>query len=114
MRKQIKNRKIKIILASAINFVLCVSLAYTVTVSNIPNNIILLQGESLQNNSLLGLNFMDTEEASSSLNEKLEVGEVTGKTEAKLVAFGKISLKEVDVTVVPKTKVVPLRKYNRS
>jgi stage IV sporulation protein B len=79
----------------------------------LPNNIILMQGEALNLNTILGINVKSSSlsnaiTASSNLNNS--IAENTGKMELELDLFNLFPVKDVTVNVIPKTKVVPLGK----
>ena len=85
--------------------------AYVINITNIPNSIILFQGENLSLKTRLGITVETKREylamqASTSLNE--EVSKESGKTKISLNLFGNIPVKDIDVSVLPKTTVVPV------
>ncbi len=87
-------------------------LIYVTNITSIPNSIVLFQGESLQVNTVFGVNLesedtskdYETVQASSDLSYSSKIG----KSNLKLSLFGAIPLKDVTVNVIPKTSVVPL------
>ena len=86
---------------------------YVCNISMLPNNIILMQGEALNLNTILGINIKNSSlsnaiTASSNLNNS--IAENTGKMELELDLFNLFPVKDVTVNVIPKTKVVPLGK----
>ena len=86
---------------------------YVCNISMLPNNIILMQGEALNLNTILGINVKSSSlsnavTASSNLNNS--IAENTGKMELELELFNLFPVKDVTVNVIPKTKVVPLGK----
>ena len=90
-------------------FFLLVIYSYTLVITNIPEEIILFQGESLNMINILGINFKsekDTIETSSSSNKK--ISESPGKTSIEVSLLDKIFLKEIEVDVIPKTRVIPV------
>jgi len=95
----------------AIILILIIIYAYVSNITNIPNSMILFQGENLNLKTMLGITINSEEEylamqASTSLNEKLS--ENSGKTKISLNLFGNIPLKDVNVSVLPKTTVIPI------
>ena len=54
----------------------------------------------------------ETELAASNINNKKI--STTGSNNLQLNLFGNIKIKNVSVDVIPKTKVIPIRKYCRS
>ena len=88
-------------------FFLVVIYLYTLVITNIPQNIILFQGENLKLENILGLNFRSSIETSSQ-DENKKISENTGKSSIEVSLFNKIFVKEIEVDVLPKTKVVPV------
>ena len=105
-------KKIKIYLL----LIICIiALIYASNITAIPDSLILFQGETLQLNTILGIQIKEKNsqndgivEASSSLNEKNVISEETGEVELELSLLGSIPLKEVSVNVIPKTTVIPV------
>lgn len=86
---------------------------YVCNISMLPNNIILMQGEALNLNTILGINVKSSSlsnavTASSNLNNS--IAENTGKVELELDLFNLFPVKDVTVNVIPKAKIVPLGK----
>ena len=105
-------QKIKIYLLLIIAII---ALIYASNITAIPDSLILFQGETLQLNTVLGIQIKEKNsqneeivEASSSLNEKNIISEETGEVELELSLLGSIPLKEVSVNVIPKTTVIPV------
>ena len=105
-------KKIKIYLLLIIAII---ALIYASNITAIPDSLILFQGETLQLNTILGIQIKEKNsqndgivEASSSLNEKNIISEETGEVELELSILGSIPLKEVSVNVIPKTSVIPV------
>ncbi len=105
-------RKLKSILL--ISFLLIVYV-YVCNISLLPNSIILFQGEDLNIKTVYGLkinqkgkngNNYQAMQTSTSFGEK--VGDSIGNVNLTLDLFGTIPLKEIDVNVLPRTKVIPL------
>lgn len=83
-------------------FLLLIVLAYTCNISNIPSSVILLEGETLSLNTLFGVK---TVQASSNTAESNN-----NKVNIELSFLGGFTLKQIDVNVLPETKVVPVGK----
>lgn len=83
---------------------------YICNISMMPNDIVLMQGDLLNLDTLFGINVKGTEtmEASSSLNNSI-VNE-TGKMNLELSLFNLFPVKDVTVNVIPKTTVIPIGK----
>ena len=100
-------KKILIVLFLFVIFV------YICNITLMPNNLILIQGETLDLKTIYGITVGRKQEgkvlqASSNLN-KNKVND-TGKIEVSLNLFGNIPVKKMDVNVIPKLKVVPVGK----
>ena len=102
-------------------FILLIIYIYATNISLLPKSVILMQGETLNLSTLWGINIKKKDisnpniddyksqelvQASSNVNDKT-LTEV-GKINFSFNIFDNISLKEVSVNVIPKTKVVPL------
>ena len=83
---------------------------YVCNISMLPDNITLMQGETLNLNTIFGikLNSSKTPQPSSNLNNKTV--ENVGKLDLSLDLFDIFSVKDVTVNVIPKTKVIPVGK----
>lgn len=93
--------------------ILLIIYIYVCNVSLLPNNIILMQGEQLNLNTMLGISIasnkqLETMETASNLNKNTVNS--PGKMEVSLNLFGKVPVKEMTVNVLPKTKVIPMGK----
>ena len=90
--------------------ILTIIYVYVCNISMLPNNIILMQGDTLELNTIFGLDIKGSEtmQASSSLNNRI-VAE-TGKLDLNLSLFNLFGVKGVTVNVIPKTTVVPVGK----
>ena len=91
-------------------FFLLVIFIYTLVIGNIPSKIVLFQGEDISMQSLFGISIkqknLETIETSS--NTKDELSQNVGKTDLKVSLFDNIMLKNVEVSVLPKTTVIPV------
>ena len=93
---------------------LLILLAYASNITQIPQSIILFQGENLEISTLAGISLCEKEkyksmQTSSLLGEGIiEATENAGKTKLSLKIFDLIPIKDVTVDVIPKTKVVPV------
>ena len=90
--------------------ILTIVYVYVCNISMLPSDIILIQGETLNLNTIFGLNVKDEEtmQASSSLNNSIV--EETGQMNLNLNLFNLFSVKDVTVNVIPKTTVIPIGK----
>lgn len=96
-------------------FFLIIIFIYVLVIEKIPEEIIAFQGENISITTLFGINIVNknlkTVETSSNNNSK--ISEEVGKKSLEVNLFNTIPLKEVDVNVIPKAKVILCRKYRR-
>lgn len=104
--------KIKPILLILFFFIIYV---YICNITLLPKNIIIFQGEELNLKTIYGLkvnqkksNISNYEVMQTSTNLSEKVGDNIGTINLSLDLFGTIPLKEIDVNVLPRTKVIPL------
>ena len=83
---------------------------YVCNITMFPSSIILMQGEALNLNTVLGLNVKNTETITASSNLNNSILEETGKINLELNLFNLFSVKDVTINVIPKTTVIPLGK----
>ena len=81
---------------------------YISSIESIPENIVLFEGESLNLKIATGLSLDDyeTELTASNINNKKI--NTTGSNNLKLSLFVNIKIKNVNIDVIPKTKVIPI------
>ena len=84
---------------------------YVLVITNYPDNLIVMEGESINLKTILGINVNfvnenDVVEVSSRDSQNKVSGSGTKKISVSL--FNDIALKEINVDVIPKTKVIPL------
>lgn len=96
-------KKIKILF---ILLALIIIYSYVITIQNLPDNIIIFQGENIAVNQFMGFKINDeTVETSSTSSKTLND---VGKTTVKVSLFDKIFVKDMEVDVLPRTKVIPV------
>ena len=86
---------------------------YVCNITNIPNNIILFQGEELKIDTVFGLQLnadskYKSEQVSASIGNGIP--ENTGKSYYKLSLFNTVPIKDIEVDVIPQTKIIPVGK----
>lgn len=82
---------------------------YTLVITSIPGKMVVFEGEKITIKTLLGLNLMeknDSMEVSSNVNNQ-KINEV-GVKKLTLNLFEKLPLKSINVSVLPRTKVIPV------
>ena len=93
---------------------LIVIFIYTCNITLLPTSMILIQGETLNLKTMYGITIGKTKEeqetlqASSNIN-KNKVDDI-GKLDVNLSLFGKLTVKDMTVNVIPKTTVIPMGK----
>ena len=110
-------KKIKIIL---VLFIFIVIYIYVASVTLLPNNIIILQGEKLKLATLWGINIKEisntnpnvgeykTRKILQASNNSNNILTEIGKINLRVNLFENINLKNITINVVPKTTVIPL------
>lgn len=105
--------KKKNLLIAFLLFFLSIIYAYICAIDSIPSNIILFQGEKLNLKKIIGLTIENKQKdyeailtSTNSIDEegKNEIG--TKKLQVKL--FDKFNVKDIDVSVIERTKVIPV------
>lgn len=102
-------KKFKILLITLFLLLLNIVYIYICAIDNIPKNTILFQGEKLNLKTIFGISIVEkgnndkTILASSTINDE-EIG--TTFLEVKL--FGKLNVKDINVNVIERTKVIPV------
>ena len=91
-------------------FFLSIVYSYTLVIEKIPEELVVFEGEDISMNTLLGINIKgeneETLETSSSEGEK--ISEKVGTANLEVSLFDAIKIKDVNVNVIPKTKVIPV------
>ena len=104
-------KKSKVILEIIIIILLLIMYVYVVYFQTIPDNIVIFEGESVNLKTMVGLKADLTEKdkviETLSSNQTNVINEA-GKKTVKLSLFENIFLKDVNVDVLPKTKVIPV------
>ncbi len=91
-------------------FFLMVVYAYTLSIENIPDNLVIFEGENITMKTLLGMNTKissGTMETASNSNNN-SVSQKAGKATLQVSLFDNISLKNVNVDILPRTTVIPV------
>ena len=111
IKQKEKERKMKLLKKIILIFLLLIIFIYTLAIDNMPNEIVIFEGEKININTILGLNLSLLEENNSieTISSDVEkVSDKIGKTKLKVNLFNTIQVKDVDVEVIPKTKVIPI------
>lgn len=82
---------------------------YTIVITSMPDKMVVFEGEEINTKTLLGLNLMEKSESmtvSSNVNNQ-KIDEV-GVKKLTLNLFDKLPLKSINVSILPRTKVIPV------
>lgn len=91
-------------------FLLLIIYIYVAYVSLLPNTFIFFEGETININTIFGINIVNLEENVLQTSKNLSESNLEANEKKKLSVnlFNQIPLKQVEVNVLKKTKVVPL------
>ncbi len=104
-------KKNKIIWLIPIIIILLTTYLYTLSIQSIPDNIVIFEGETINLKTILGIKADLTEknkEIETISRNQIKPINTTGKKVVKLSLFENIFVKNVDVDVLPRTKVIPV------
>ena len=103
-------RNLKFLLKIFIIVILFVVYIYVIAINAIPENIVIFQGEDVNIKTILGLNVnvVDEENVLETSSTNQNGINNSNKQTAKLNLFQNIFLKNIDIDVLPKTKVIPI------
>ena len=87
---------------------LIVIYSYTLAIEQIPDNIIIFEGETIKVNNILGFSLnLDGETIETSASSRKRINDV-GKKKMKVNLFNSIFVKNMEVDVLPRSKVIPV------
>lgn len=91
-------------------FLLSILYSYTLVIEMIPDELVIFEGEPISMRILLGITIKDEKQETIevSSNNGNTVSDEVGKSTIEVSLFNNISLKNVDVSVLPKTTVIPV------
>ena len=89
-------------------FFLMLIYSYILAIENVPEELVVFEGENITIKTLLGMNIKADSETIETLSNNTTKSLKTGKTKLQLSLFDNISLKNVNVDVIPKSKVIPI------
>lgn len=90
-------------------FFLLVIYIYTLVISNIPNKLVIFEGESINMRTLIGMNIKSKESTIETASTKgNKISNQVGKTTLEVSFLNTLKLKDVDVNVLPRTTVIPV------
>ena len=91
-------------------FFLMILYMYILAIENIPKQLVIFEGENISFKTVLGMQVKfnaETTETASNYNTNL-VSKKSGKATIEVNLFNAIPVKEVNVDILPKTKVIPV------
>lgn len=98
----------KTIIRYTIILLLILIYSYTLAIEQIPDNIIIFEGETIKVNNILGFSLnLDGETIETSASSSKKINDV-GKKKMKVNLFNSIFVKDMEVDVLPRSKVVPI------
>ncbi len=105
-----KSKSNKFLIKILLVFFLLIIYIYVLAITNLPDQLVVFEGEKISIKTLLGFNIKtkdeDTIETISNNNQA--ISKTTGKTALEVSLFNAINIKNVDVDVLPKTTVIPV------
>lgn len=105
MKNNLKKLTKKLLLV----FFLLIIYSYTLVITNLPDELVVFEGETIFMKTLLGLNIkLNDETIETSSNSGQALTKQAGKSTLEVSLFNSINIKNVNVDVLPKTKVIPI------
>ena len=97
-------------------FFLIILYIYTLVIEKIPERIVAFEGENISLQTIFGIDVRkkDGEVIETLSNNGEKVSDEVGKTSLEVSLFNTVPIKNVNVDVIPKTKVIPLGYIARS
>ena len=89
-------------------FFLILIYSYVLVLENIPDKLVIFEGENISIQTLLGINIKSNSEAIQTVSNNNTISKEAGKTTLQVSLFDNILLKDVNVDVLPKTTVIPV------
>lgn len=98
----------KKILIIAMLLALIIIYIYTLEISSIPDNIIIFEGETIKVNNLLGFKIGSKDKTIETSASSSQTVNNAGKTTMQVSLFDNIFIKNMEVDVLPRSKVIPI------
>ena len=90
-------------------FFLLIIYSYILVITNLPDNLVVFEGETISMKTLLGLNIKINDETIETLsNNNQSITQQSGKATLEVSLFDNINIKNVNLDVLPRTKVIPV------
>lgn len=106
MQNKISNALKKILLV----FFLIIIYSYTLLITNLPDEVVVFEGEKISLKTLLGVNIKTKKQGTveTASNNGKAITDSAGKAKLEVSLFEKFKLKNVNVDILPRTKVIPV------
>ena len=98
----------KIIKKLLLVFFLMLIYIYVLVIQNIPDRLVIFEGENINMKTLFGINIKSNSEAIETVSNNKKVSKHSGQTTLQVSLFDNIAIKNVDVNILEKTKVIPV------
>lgn len=99
----------KILIKFILLFILIIAYTYFLAIENIPDNLIIFEGETVKVNNFLGFKIGSSDETIETSSSSSKTINNAGKTTMEVSLFDNIFIKNMEVDVLPRTKVIPSR-----
>ena len=90
-------------------FVLIIVYVYALVIESIPDSIIIFEGETIRVNNFLGFRISNSDETIETSSSSSKTINNAGKTTMEVSLFDNFFIKNMEVDVLPRTKVIPSR-----
>ena len=89
--------------------ILLVIYSYVLVISNIPDELVAFEGENISMQTLFGVKIKTNSDSIETLsNNNQSIASKSGKTTLEVSLFDNVLVKNVNVDILPKTKVIPV------
>lgn len=89
--------------------ILLVVYSYVLVISNIPDELVAFEGENISMQTLFGVKIKtNSDSIETSSNNNQSIASKSGKTTLEVSLFDNVLVKNVNVDILPKTKVIPV------
>lgn len=89
--------------------VLLILYSYILVIQNLPDDVVAFEGENITMKTLLGLNIKTNSDTIETMaNNNQSIAQKSGKATLEVSLFDNIPIKNVNVDIIPRTKVVPI------
>ena len=90
-------------------FVLIIVYVYALVIESIPDSMIIFEGETIRVNNFLGFRISNSDETIETSSSSSKTINNAGKTTMEVSLFDNFFIKNMEVDVLPRTKVIPSR-----